>query len=200
MDQLNEIKSKIFEVRGMRVMLDFDVADLYQVEPRILNQAYKRNAKRFPPDFAFKLTNSEWEDLRSQFVIFKFNKSKYLPLVYTEHGAWMLANILNSPVAIQTSIAIIRIFNEVKSQILDSTINLELWKAKKELDLTFSEDFSSLKDRLSQVELAVIQNCTDVGELRTKLREVIETLNNLITNSPTLPRNRKRMGLVPQKD
>ncbi len=64
-----ELKSKIFEIRGVKVMLDFDLAELYQVEPRIINQAYKRNIDRFPEDFAFRINKQEWESLRSQKIV-----------------------------------------------------------------------------------------------------------------------------------
>ena len=194
MDKLKEIKTKIFEVRGVKVMFDSDVAELYQVPVKVLNQAYKRNSNRFPDDFAFRLTESEWKILRSQIVTFKFSKSKYLPTVYTEYGAWMLANILNSPIAIQTSIAIIRIFNEIRHQVLEGS-----WDSKPWLNVD-SENILKEFTFLSQVELAVIQNCTDLGELREKLKQVVETINELVSHSPILPQHRKRIGLhVPKK-
>jgi hypothetical protein len=96
------IQKMIHEIRGKRVMLDRDLAGLYKVELKALNQAVKRNLERFPADFMFKLTQAEWAFLRSQFVTANKNISKvrYLPYVFTEHGVLMLSNVLNSPSAI----------------------------------------------------------------------------------------------------
>ena len=94
------IQSKIYEVRGVKVMLDKDLASLYQVEVRVLNQAVKRNIKRFPSDFMFQLTKEEWENLKSQFVISSWGGIRKLPYAFTEQGLAMLSGILNSDVAI----------------------------------------------------------------------------------------------------
>lgn len=94
-------------------MLDFDLAELYEVETKVLNQAVKRNIDRFPDDFMFKLTEEEWQILRSQFVTLRFGHGKhpkYLPSVFTEHGVTMLASVLKSPKAVQMNIAIVRAF------------------------------------------------------------------------------------------
>jgi len=88
MDELSNIQGKIYEIRGYRVMLDFDLAEIYQVETRVLNQSVKRNMKRFPNDFMFQLTKAEWENISSQFVMTsraKRPKSAY-PFAFTEHG------------------------------------------------------------------------------------------------------------------
>ena len=90
------IQSKIYEVRGVKVMLDKDLASLYQVEVRVLNQAVKRNIKRFPSDFMFQLTKEEWENLKSQFVISSWGGIRKLPYAFTEQGLAMLSGILNS--------------------------------------------------------------------------------------------------------
>lgn len=94
------IQSKIYEVRGVKVMLDKDLASLYQVEVRVLNQAVKRNIKRFPSDFMFQLTKEEWENLKSQFVISSWGGVRKLPYAFTEQGLAMLSGILNSDIAI----------------------------------------------------------------------------------------------------
>ena len=89
---LQPIQNKIYEIRGYKVMLDFDLAELYEVETRVLNQAVKRNPKRFPPDFMFQLTSEEWERISSQFVMTsraKRPKSAF-PLAFSEHGATIL--------------------------------------------------------------------------------------------------------------
>ena len=111
--QLEIIRNKIYEIRGQKIMFDFDLAELYDVETRILNQAVKRNVKRFPKDFMFQLTKKEWEFLRSQIVILEKGRGqypKYLPYAFTEHGVTMLAAILKSDKAVAMNIAIVRAF------------------------------------------------------------------------------------------
>lgn len=110
--ELTTLQNMIYEVRGIRVMFDFDLAQLYQVETRVLNQAVKRNIDRFPEDFMFQLNETEWESMSSQIVMtsrIKRPKSS-LPYVFTEHGVIMLSSVLRSAVAIQTSIEISRAF------------------------------------------------------------------------------------------
>ncbi len=106
------IADAILTIRGQRVMLDADLAALYGVEVRALNQAVRRNLARFPEDFAFPLTAEEWASLRSQSVILKARGQhrKYLPFAFTEHGAVMLASVLNSPIAVEASIQVVRAF------------------------------------------------------------------------------------------
>ena len=104
------IQDMIYKIRGLKVMLDRDLAELYGVELRSLNQAAKRNIGRFPPDFMFQLTNEEWKNLRSQIVIFSKDTRKYKPFVFTEHGILMLSSVLNSNKAIEVNIQIMRIF------------------------------------------------------------------------------------------
>ncbi len=94
--QLTVIQQKIYTLRGERVMLDFDISGLYQVETKVLNQAVKRNISRFPEDFMFQLTEVEWDSLRSQIVTSSWGGRRYLPYAFTEHGATMLASVLKS--------------------------------------------------------------------------------------------------------
>ncbi|MFR5660108.1 MAG: ORF6N domain-containing protein, partial [Butyricimonas faecihominis] len=93
---LQIIQDKIHEIRGQKVMLDFDLAEMYQVETRVLNQAVKRNAERFPEDFMFQLSITEWENMSSQIVMTSRNKrpKSALPLAFTEHGVVMLSSVL----------------------------------------------------------------------------------------------------------
>jgi phage regulator Rha-like protein len=108
---VERIERAILSIRGEKVMLDNDLAELYGVGTKVLNQAVKRNAIRFPPDFMFQLTADEWESLRSQFVTLKRGEHrKYLPYAFTKHGALMLANVLNSERAAQTSVQVVRAF------------------------------------------------------------------------------------------
>jgi hypothetical protein len=113
---LQVIQKKIVEVRGQKVMLDFDLAELYEVETRILNQAVKRNIDIFPDDFMFQLSKLEWESMSSQIVMtYPAKRPKTaLPLAFTEHGVTMLANVLKSKKARQTSIAVVRAFIALK--------------------------------------------------------------------------------------
>lgn len=106
------IQEKIYEVRGQRVMLDFDLAELYEVETRALNQAIKRNKDSFPRDFMFRLTAKEWKTMSSQIVMTSLSKrpKAALPYVFTEHGVTMLASVLKSLKARKMNIAIVRAF------------------------------------------------------------------------------------------
>jgi phage regulator Rha-like protein len=104
------IQQKIFEIRGVKVMFDFDLAILYNVDTKVLNQSVKRNTSRFPEDFMFQLTEPEWLGLRSQIVTSNRGGRRYLPYVFTEHGITMLASVLRSEQAIQMNIAIVKVF------------------------------------------------------------------------------------------
>ena len=94
-NELHKIKSLIHEIRGHRVMLDSDLAELYEVEVKRLNESVKRNIKRFPLEFMFQLTDVEWHNLRSQIATFNKDTRKYKPYVFTEHGVLMLSSVLN---------------------------------------------------------------------------------------------------------
>jgi hypothetical protein len=112
-EQLTRIEVLIYQVRGCRVMLDSDLAALYGVETRELNQAIRRNLQRFPDDFMFQLTEEEYESLRSQNVILKTGRGqhrKYLPKVFTEQGVAMLSGVLKSSRAVRVNIEIMRAF------------------------------------------------------------------------------------------
>lgn len=110
--ELQIIQQRIFEVRGQKVMLDFDLAALYEVETRVFNQAVKRNIDSFPEDFMFRITKEEWETMSSQFVMtYKSRRPKVaLPYAFTEHGVTMLASTLKSDKARKMNIAIVRAF------------------------------------------------------------------------------------------
>ena len=110
--EIQTIQSKIYEIRGQKVMLDFDLAKLYETETKILKQAVRRNLNRFPDDFMFEVTADELENLRSQIVTSSegWGGRRYKPFAFTEQGVAMLASILNSPKAIEVNIAIVRAF------------------------------------------------------------------------------------------
>ncbi len=147
-----EIAGRIFVVRDNRVMLDVDLAQLYGVQTRVLNQGVRRNSDRFPADFAFELTNQEVARSRSQSVILNARRGsnlKYLPLAFTEHGAIMAATVLNSPLAVQMSVYVVRAFvrlrtalegNEVLARKLDA-----LEKSVAVLDADTRRQFKELR-------------------------------------------------------
>ena len=112
------VSQRIHYLRGQKVMLDSDLAFLYNVETRVLVQAVKRNVSRFPSDFMFQLTNEEWAALRSQNVISKERGGRrYLPYVFTEHGTLMLSSILNSETAIEVGLVIVRTFVQLREML-----------------------------------------------------------------------------------
>ncbi|CAM2735612.1 ORF6N domain-containing protein [Flavobacterium succinicans] len=118
-------------------MLDRDLATLYGIETRVLKQAVKRNISRFPEDFMFELTKSEFENWRSQFVISNSDKMglRYLPMAFTEHGVLMLSSILKSDKAIQVNIQIMRIFAKVRQMLLDTTeLKIDILQIQKKLE------------------------------------------------------------------
>ena len=145
---IKQIESKIHEIRGQKVMLDFDLADLYEVETRALNQAVKRNIDIFPSDFMFQLTENEWERMSSQIVMTSLNKrpKTALPYAFTEHGVTMLANVLKSKKARLTSIAIVRAFITLKKFI--SNYN-EISETLKELENKYNQQFKDVYEAIN---------------------------------------------------
>ena len=136
MNEIRIIQSKIYEIRGHKVMLDRDLAEMYGVETRTLNQAVKRNIDRFPEDFMFQLTKEE--SLRSQIVTLKMEQGKhlkYMPFVFTEMGVAMLSSVLRSNTAIQVNINIMRAFVAVRQMITNPPVDktAELQQEVKEL-------------------------------------------------------------------
>jgi phage regulator Rha-like protein len=143
-----EIQSKIYEIRGHKVMLDFDLAELYEVETRILNQAVKRNSDLFPDDFMFQVTEKELQSMSSQFVMTYPNKRPKTskPIAFTEHGVAMLANILKSKKARQTSIAIVRAFISLKQYALN---HKDLTEKLKELENKYNKQFKDVYEAIN---------------------------------------------------
>lgn len=115
MNELTDIRTKIHEIRGQQVMLDFDLAELYGVETRVLNQSVKRNKDRFPLDFMFQLNEEEWESMSSQFVTTSRVKrpKNSIPFAFTEQGVAMLSGVLRSHTAIEVNIRIMRALGAV---------------------------------------------------------------------------------------
>lgn len=123
------LASKIYVIRKQKVMLDRDLANLYGVETRALKQAVRRNIDRFPEDFMFEMSDKEFEDWRSQFVTSNSDKLglRYVPFCFTEQGVAMLSSVLNSKLAIQINIQIMRIFTRMRQLLVDNTeVKLEI--------------------------------------------------------------------------
>lgn len=146
--ELQLLQQKIYEIRGQRVMLDNDLAALYEVETKVMNQAVKRNSDRFPDRFMFRLTKEEWLLMRSQFVTASTqNKrnSEITPFAFTEHGVTMLASILKSKKAIAVNIAIIDAFLKLKefaNNYLELSNQLKLLENK--YDKQFDDIFEAI--------------------------------------------------------
>jgi hypothetical protein len=141
------IVRKILFLRGEKVLLDRDLAELYGVETRVLKQAVRRNRKRFPEDFMFELTKQEFEDWRSQFVISKSDKMglRYRPMAFTEQGVAMLSSVLNSDRAIEVNIAVMRAFVQLRQMIAS---NEELARKLDELEEKYDEQFRIVFDAI----------------------------------------------------
>lgn len=170
MQIIRSIQNRIYEIRGERVMLDRDLAQLYEIETKVLNQAVKRNIMRFPPDFMFQLTREEFESMqfqvepletpqvsRSQFVTLKINRGqnlKYLPYAFTEQGVAMLSGIINSDKAINMNIAIMRAFVEIKKILLrESDMKEQLREIKERMgghDLQLNQIYDALENLLDE--------------------------------------------------
>ena len=144
--QLEIIQSKIYEIRGQKVMLDFDLAELYEVATKNLNLSVKRNIKRFPADFMFQLSPSEWESLRLQIETSKKRGgTRYLPHAFTEQGVAMLSGILNSEKAIDVNISIMRAFVFIRQYALTyKDLGEKLQQLEAKYDKQFSDVFEAI--------------------------------------------------------
>lgn len=130
----NIIMNKIFLCRGQKVMIDYDLAELYGVETRRLNEQVKRNLKRFPEDFMFQLTKEEFEHLKSQIATSSWGGRRKTPFVFTENGVSMLSSVLNSDRAIEVNIQIMRIFTSIRQTLTDTlTLQLDIESLKKKI-------------------------------------------------------------------
>ena len=128
--------NKIYVIRGIKVMLDKDLADLYQVETKQLKRQVKRNMDRFPEDFMFELTKVEYENLRSQIGTSSWGGSRYLPYAFTEQGVAMLSGIINSEKAVAMNIAIMRAFVQIRKVLID---NKKIAEQLKKMEIKLGE-------------------------------------------------------------
>jgi ORF6N domain len=165
--ELTLIQTKIHEVRGQKVMLDFDLAELYEVETRSLNQSVKRNIKRFPIDFMFQLTKEEWQTMSSQFVISSLEKrpKTAIPYAFTEQGLAMLSGILNSDVAINVNINIMRAFVMMRQYALNYQ---DLATKISALEQNYNKQFTDVFEALDYLtnEKAIEDNRPAIGFLK----------------------------------
>lgn len=146
--QLQQIQNKIYEIRGQKVMLDFDLAELYETETKRLKEAVRRNIERFPPDFMFEITREEYTSLRTKSATLEKGRGKYSkfnPFAFTEQGVAMLASVLNSSKAIQVNISIIRVFVMVRQYALT---HKDLTEKLKELETRYNKQFADIYEAL----------------------------------------------------
>lgn len=171
MDNLALVKNLIYEIRGQKVMLDFELAELYEVETKKLNQAVKRNKDRFPEDFVFQLTSEEWEafKVRSQFVTSPLGGGRqYLPYAFTEQGVAMLSGVLKSKRAIEVNIQIMRTFVKLRQWALDSK---EFGQRLLDLEKYFMEHCSDNEKDIKRIYEAIdlLMDRTKPGEVGFKV-------------------------------
>lgn len=138
--ELQLIQNKIHEIRGQRVMLDFDLAEMYETETKRLKEAVRRNIDRFPADFMFKLSKEEYENLRTQFATSNRGGTRYMPFAFTEQGVAMLSSVLNSKKAIQVNIAVIRAFVVLRQHLADyKDLKENIATLEKQMNLNFKD-------------------------------------------------------------
>ena len=169
------VQNLIYEIRGQKVMLDFDLARLYQISTGALNQAVKRNIERFPADFMFHLTGEEVQNMMSQFVISSKRKTSTPPFAFTEQGVAMLSGLLKSDVAIAANIAIMRAFVQVREYLLAaSTVSAELKELRAKVDLLAlqrEEDLGDINDLSEDVRQDIDNLYLAIGELSSRIEE-----------------------------
>ena len=169
------VQTLIYEIRGQKVMLDFDLARLYQVETKVLNQAVRRNIKRFPEDFMFQLDNKEFANLKSQIVTSSWGGRRTPPLAFTEEGIAMLSSVLHSDIAIAANISILRAFVKVREYLLMvSTVSAEVKELRAKVDLLATqreEDLGAVNDLSEDVRQDIDNLYLAIGELASRMEE-----------------------------
>lgn len=187
--ELQLIQNKIHQIRGQKVMLDFDLAEIYGVETRVLNQSVKRNIERFPSDFMFQLSESEWRIMSSQFVMTSKSKrpKSAIPYVFTEHGVSMLSSVLRSSTAIQINIQIVRAFIAMRNLLIESPI-----------DAT-----AELQTEIKELKAYIEEVFTDYNDINEDTRIQIELINQslaeLHADKRLCAKPRKRIGFITEE-
>ena len=184
----NSIQDIIYDIRGAKAMLDYDLAAIYGVETRTLNQAVKRNMERFPPDFMFRLTEEEWDALVqsgmiSQIVISLLSKRKKTspPYAFTEHGAVMLASVLRSPSAVQMSVMVTRAFIAMR-QALSSMLSYDLK----------IEQLSQKVDQLNAHVEEILHDQNDINQLQSQFNNEVALQIEVINDALDQLREKKK--------
>jgi hypothetical protein len=176
------ITNKIYKIRGIEVMLDRDLAKLYQVETKVFNQAVKRNIKRFPNSFRFQLTKDELENLRSQFVTFKDSlNTKYLPYAFTEQGVSMLSAVLKSDIAIEVSIKIIESFVNMRKIISSNSLMFDRFERIEDRLNLHDEEFNQVFKAIENKSLKPTQGIFYNGEIF----DAYKFINDIIKDAKT---------------
>ena len=155
--QLQTIQNKIYEIRGQKVMLDFDLAEMYNTETKRLKEAVRRNLNRFPSDFMFELTKDEFNSLRTQIATSKRGGTRYTPFAFTEQGVAMLSSVLKSDKAIEVNIAIMRAFVFVRQYALS---HKDLTEKLNQLETKYNKRFKDVYDAINYLLKKDKQNKT----------------------------------------
>lgn len=166
--QIENINDKIFEIRGLKVMLDGDLSNLYQVETKRINEAVKNNSDKFPSEFYFELTQEEFEILRSKFSTTKFSKTRTLPKVFTEQGVYMLATIVKSKIATNVTLTIIKTFARLRE---------------------FALNYQDITKRLNEIEKTMKTDQQQTNYNTHKIDEAFELLNQILRDTKDIDKN-----------
>ena len=180
---LQLIENKIYEVRGVKVMLDFDLAEMYGMETKVLKQSVRRNIQRFPSDFMFTLDTQEFERLRSQFVTSnKRGGTRYLPFAFTEQGVAMLSSVLNSETAIEINIRIMRAFTAMRRL----------------LQINSPEEIKSLQKDFKLLQTYIEEMFADQNDINEDTRMQMELINEAIAELQikNKPRRMEEVGYL----
>ncbi|MEA3552973.1 MAG: ORF6N domain-containing protein [Campylobacterota bacterium] len=163
-----QLSEQIYTIREEKVMIDSDLAKLYQVETKVLNQAVKRNIDRFPSDLMFQLTDKEFEILRSQNVTSSWGGRRYIPNVFTEQGVYMLATVLKSKVATEVTLNIMRTFTKMRE---------------------FSIGYKDIVEKLNKIEKTIIIDQQQLNFNTERIDEALELLNQILRDTQNTSKN-----------
>ena len=181
MMELQVIQSKIHEIRSQQVMLDFDLAELYEVETKRLKEAVRRNISRFPSDFMFELNTDEWSILRSQFASSSWGGIRYAPFAFTEQGVAMLSSVLKSEKAIEVNISIIRAFVAIRRYMLQAAPS------------SLSSELEEIKERIKALEKISEEN-------EEKFDDIYVALTELAMKQKLAAKSRSPIGFIKPKE
>jgi hypothetical protein len=186
--EIEIIQNKIHTIRNHRVMLDYDLAELYRVETKNLNLSVKRNIRRFPSDFMFQLSTEEWNSLRLQIETSKKGGRRYLPYAFTEQGVAMLSGLLNSDIAIEMNIAIMRTFIALRQLIIQSPVVKKAAELQKEI-----------KEIKAYIE-KVFADYNEINEdTRLQMELINQSLAELHTDKKLTSKPRKIIGFITEE-